>query len=97
MAVAETPSQARDVWTEISRGLRETLRPDLYDRWFAPLEASRSDDELLLRAPNPFHRAFVEDNYRALLEQRLAATAAAFGAAGLRLRIEPPLPARASS
>jgi chromosomal replication initiation ATPase DnaA len=61
------------------------IRPELYERWFAPLKASRNGDELLLLAPNRFHQAFVEDNYRGFLEQRLAAVG---HAAALRVRVE---------
>jgi hypothetical protein len=74
-----------NLWGEIAEELRRTVRPELYERWFAPLKASRIGDELLLLAPNRFHQAFVEDNYRGLLEQRL--TAADNAATGEQLRV----------
>jgi hypothetical protein len=77
-----------DIWGEIAQELRSTVRPELYERWFAPLKATQVGDELLLQAPNRFHQAFVEDNYRAFLEQRLAAVGHAARGTGLRVRVE---------
>jgi hypothetical protein len=65
-------SETCAVWQEVSEGLKGEIRPDLHGRWIAPLTATLSGDELLLRAPNRFHQAFIEDNLRALLEERVA-------------------------
>jgi chromosomal replication initiator protein len=59
-----------ELWSRIDGHLRSKLRPDLYDRWFAPLRAvSLEDGRLQIGAPDKFHRDFVEDNYRAWFEE----------------------------
>jgi chromosomal replication initiator protein len=59
----EGPAPAH--WRRIDEYLRGRLRDDLYRRWFAPLRALGLDgDRLLVGAPDPFHRDFVDDNYR---------------------------------
>ncbi len=72
----EAPASARmiapldDLWTRIDGHLRSRLRPDLYDRWFAPLRAVSLDGgRLQIGAPDKFHRDFVEDNYRTWFEE----------------------------
>src|SRR5512137_1411008 len=61
--VSEGP--ALEHWRRIDEFLRGRLREDLYRRWFAPLRPLGLDgDRLLVGAPDPFHRDFVDDNYR---------------------------------
>ncbi len=48
--------------------LGSRVRTDIYARWIVPLHASSSGDELELTAPDQFHQAFLDDNYRPLLE-----------------------------
>jgi chromosomal replication initiator protein len=61
-------------WGRVDSYLRSRLRPDLYDRWFAPLRASAIDDgRLHVAAPDKFHRDFVDDNYRPWFEEFLPA------------------------
>jgi chromosomal replication initiator protein len=61
-----------DLWGRIDGYLRSRLRPDLYDRWFAPLRPiSLGDGTLQIAAPDRFHRDFVEDNYRGFFEEFL--------------------------
>ncbi|MGB8932412.1 MAG: DnaA N-terminal domain-containing protein [Anaeromyxobacteraceae bacterium] len=69
---ASATTSSCPAWNDLSAELRRHVRPDLYERWFAPLTASQSGEELVLLAPNPFHKSFVEDNFRAFLEQALA-------------------------
>ncbi len=58
-----------DSWNQIDAFLRSRLRPDLYERWFAPLRlVSLDGDRLQIAAPDKFHRDFVEDNYRAFFD-----------------------------
>jgi len=65
-----------DLWRRIDGHLRARLRPDLYDRWFAPLRPISIDGgRLQIAAPDKFHRDFVEDNYRAWFEEFLPALA----------------------
>jgi hypothetical protein len=72
---ASANAGSSSAWSDLSAELRCRLRPDLYERWFAPLTASQSGEELLLLAPNRFHQSFVEDNFRVFLEQALATQA----------------------
>ncbi len=63
-----------ETWGRVDGYLRSRLRPDLYDRWFAPLRASAIDDgRLHVAAPDKFHRDFVDDNYRPWFEEFLPA------------------------
>src|SRR5512143_204083 len=72
-------SSARDLrspgveqWARIDEYLRARLRPDLYQRWFAPLRPLALDGEQLdIAAPTKFHRDFMDDNYRAWFEEFL--------------------------
>jgi chromosomal replication initiator protein len=58
------------LWSRVDSFLRTRLRPDLYERWFAPLRPiSVADGRLQIGAPDRFHRDFVEDNYRAWFEE----------------------------
>jgi chromosomal replication initiator protein len=83
----ELPASAMEptlgpLWTRIDSFLRARLRPDLYDRWFAPLRPiALGDGRLQIGAPDRFHRDFVEDNYRAWFEEFVPELA------GERLRI----------
>jgi chromosomal replication initiator protein len=59
-----------ETWSRVDGYLRSRLRPDLYERWFAPLRASAIDDgRLHIAAPDRFHRDFVDDNYRPWFEE----------------------------
>ena len=61
-----------DHWERLLHSLRARLRPDLYDRWFAPLRFhARRADRLEIAAPDKFHRDFIDDNYRHLFEEHL--------------------------
>lgn len=85
-AVPSLPPGQHDscaIWRDVADDLRRSIRAEVYDRWFAPLTATQTGDELVLQAPNRFHQAFVEDNFRGVLEQRLAGSAQA----ALRVRI----------
>ena len=59
-ARAKTMSPLEDLWSRIDAHLRTRLRPDLYDRWFAPLRPVALDgDRIQIGAPDKFHRDFV--------------------------------------
>ncbi len=69
-AGAREATAAESHWSRLDQYLRGRLRPDLYQRWFAPLrpvvvEAGR----LQVSAPDRFHRDFVDDNYRGWFEE----------------------------
>jgi len=69
---AGAPIPAHEHWSQIEAHLRNRLRPDLFERWFAPLRPVRMDGERLeVAAPDKFHRDFVDDNYRAFFEEFL--------------------------
>jgi len=73
---------AGELWTRVDELLRSRLRPDLYQRWFAPLRPLAVDaDRLDLAAPDKFHRDFVDDNYATWLDELLP------GVAGHKLRV----------
>jgi chromosomal replication initiator protein len=61
---------AEEHWSRIEAHLRTRLRPDLFERWFAPLRATAIDgDRLEVSAPDKFHRDFVDDNYRSFFDE----------------------------
>jgi chromosomal replication initiator protein len=67
---ASPSSPLEEAWARVDSFLRTRLRPDLYDRWFAPLRPiSVGDGRLQIGAPDKFHRDFVEDNYRTWFEE----------------------------
>jgi len=69
-ASANASSPLQEAWSRVDSFLRTRLRPDLYDRWFAPLRPiSVGDGRLQIGAPDKFHRDFVEDNYRTWFEE----------------------------
>jgi hypothetical protein len=59
------------IWKLMLGEIKRGIRPDIVARWLAPLNGSVQEDKLLLVAPDQFHRNFVEDNYRNLLEELL--------------------------
>ncbi|HVP68065.1 MAG TPA: chromosomal replication initiator protein DnaA [Anaeromyxobacteraceae bacterium] len=62
---SDSASPADVQWSRIDEYLRGRLREDLYRRWFAPLRpVALEGDRLQVAAPDPFHRDFVDDNYR---------------------------------
>jgi chromosomal replication initiator protein len=63
---------ADEYWSRLDAYLRARLRPDLYQRWFAPLRpAGLEGDRLQISAPDKFHRDFIDDNYKAWFEEFL--------------------------
>jgi len=61
-----------ELWSRVVTFLRSRLRPDLYERWFAPLQPVALEGlNLRIAAPDKFHRDFVEDNYRAFFDEFL--------------------------
>jgi len=64
-SASESAVPAEAHWSRIDEYLRGRLREDLYRRWFAPLRpVALEGDRLQVAAPDPFHRDFVDDNYR---------------------------------
>ncbi len=58
------PTPAQHFWSRADGYIRTRLRPDLYDRWFAPLRpVGMEGEELRVAAPTEFHRDFLAQNY----------------------------------
>jgi chromosomal replication initiator protein len=65
-------SPLEELWSRVVTFLGSRLRPDLYERWFAPLQPVALEGlNLRIAAPDKFHRDFVEDNYRAFFDEFL--------------------------
>jgi chromosomal replication initiator protein len=61
---------AEEFWSSIQAYLHSRLKPDLFERWFAPLRAARLDgDRLEVAAPDRFHRDWVDDHYSSFFEE----------------------------
>jgi chromosomal replication initiator protein len=61
---------AEEHWSRIQGHLRGRLKPDLFERWFAPLRATRLDaDTLEVAAPDKFHRDWVDDHYSSFFDE----------------------------
>lgn len=81
-AGAKARNSLDDLWTRVDAYLRSRLRPDPFERWFAPLRPlGLEGGRLQIAAPDRFHRDFVEDNYRDFFEEFLP------GVAGEPLRV----------
>ncbi|HET7827196.1 MAG TPA: DnaA N-terminal domain-containing protein, partial [Anaeromyxobacter sp.] len=75
-ASANVTNALDDLWSRVDAYLRSRLRPDPYERWFAPLRPTGLEGgRLQVAAPDRFHRDFVEDNYRSFFEEFLPTVA----------------------
>ena len=67
---ARDAASAESHWLLLDQYLRGRLRPDLYQRWFAPLRpVAEEGGRLQVSAPDRFHRDFVDDNYRSWFDE----------------------------
>jgi hypothetical protein len=65
---------ASPLWSEVLAALQPTLAPRIYERWLSPVHAGIDPDGVLvLAAPMPFHRDWLERVLRRPLLQALAA------------------------
>lgn len=65
---AKPPAAVTDErWGAVLEKLQATLRPDLFERWIAPL-VGHVNGQVELQAPNVFDAAFVRDNYGPAIE-----------------------------
>ncbi|MBM3668140.1 MAG: hypothetical protein FJW90_11850 [Actinobacteria bacterium] len=63
-------TQPADIWTVILAKLEASVGPDVCSTWFRPLTVVGCDEGgLRLHAPNETFRAWLEENYGALLRQ----------------------------
>ena len=80
----DAPSSCPE-WTALARNLRQRLRPDLFEQWFAGLTAAVDGEALVLHATDDFHRAFLEDRYAAFITEELDRAVCAAGGSPRRL------------
>lgn len=63
---------AEKVWFAAQEQLRTMLNPDIYNLWFAPLQATVLDGEsLTLKVANDFCELWLKDNYLGLIQDVL--------------------------
>ena len=66
-------SSAAQVWAAAQQALRGMLNADLYNLWFAPIQAGSLDgDTLTLHVADDFCEVWLKDNYLGLLREVLA-------------------------
>lgn len=63
------------LWQDASRVLQTMLNPDLYARWFAPIQAVEiTDDTLHLGVANEFSQIWLQDNFLPLVREAVNQT-----------------------
>lgn len=61
------------LWNSLQTDFRSLFSADVYHVWFEDLKPLRANDEMLtLLAPNEFAAIWVRDNYKNLIERRIA-------------------------
>jgi len=59
-----TTSPSAELWPSILQALQKTVREQQFETWFKPLELRTiSSDELCLRVPNNFYKAWLAERY----------------------------------
>jgi chromosomal replication initiator protein len=59
-----------DIWTSVSRLIRQRVSADGYERWFHGVDVISDDGlKLVFRVPNPIHQFFIESNYLGLVQE----------------------------
>ncbi|MCC7519321.1 MAG: chromosomal replication initiator protein DnaA [Verrucomicrobiae bacterium] len=67
---------ASELWGQAAERLRKLTGEATWRRWFEPIRPLRKEgDALILEAPCQFHRIWLEDNHRGLIEEALGAAA----------------------
>ncbi|NUN93223.1 MAG: hypothetical protein HUU04_05505, partial [Verrucomicrobiae bacterium] len=67
---------ATELWGQAAERLRKLTGEATWKRWFEPVRPLRKEnDVLILEAPCQFHRIWLEDNHRGLIEEALGAAA----------------------
>src|SRR6185436_7793602 len=63
---------ANKVWGAAQSTLQGMLTPEIYNLWFAPVNAKYLEDDILtLEVPNNFFELWLKDNYLGLLQDVL--------------------------
>jgi chromosomal replication initiator protein len=58
------------IWKRVQQAAKESMDPDCFQRWIAPLRLiERRDRAMVLSCPNAFFREWVEQHYRCKLAQ----------------------------
>ena len=69
------PFSAEKVWSSTQERLRTMLNSDIYNLWFAPIEAVPLDgDSICLKVANDFCELWLKDNYLGLIQDVLMQT-----------------------
>ncbi|MBM3836183.1 MAG: chromosomal replication initiator protein DnaA [Verrucomicrobia bacterium] len=64
---------AEKTWTLAQEQLRSMLNPDIYNLWFAPIQATSIDADVInLKVANDFCELWLKDNYLGLIQDVLA-------------------------
>jgi chromosomal replication initiator protein len=59
-----------DIWTSVSKLIRQRISADGYERWFQGVDVISDDGlRLVFRVPNPIHQFFIESNYLRLVQE----------------------------
>lgn len=70
------PPSAERIWSAAQQLLRSLLNPDIYNLWFAPLQArDLTHEEITLEVANDFCEVWLKDNYLGLIRDVLASAA----------------------
>jgi chromosomal replication initiator protein len=65
-------SSADKIWSAAQEQLRTMLNPDIYNLWFAPIQATAIDgDFVTLKVANDFCELWLKDNYLSLIQDVL--------------------------
>ena len=63
---------AEKIWSDAQATLRTMLNADIYNLWFAPVQAvSQDDQEIVLRVTDDFCEVWIKDNYLGLIQDVL--------------------------
>jgi chromosomal replication initiator protein len=61
-----------DLWSSISKHIRERVSADGYERWFSNVTvASVGETRVALNVPNPIHQFFIESNYLPIVKESI--------------------------
>ena len=84
---------AEDVWASAQQLLRTLLNPDIYNLWFAPVQATGLDGECItLEVTNDFCEVWLKDNYLGLIRDVLGQVSGQSLTVRFRVGAGPPAP-----
>lgn len=83
---------ASSLWQRSAALLRDRVNPDLFNLWFAPIQAVEvAHDTITLGIPNHFYEVWLQDNYVGLIRE--AITAVCGRALAVKFSLQPVAPA----